>query len=70
MGEVESSNDFWLPPDQLVKRDEIVKVALILTKDSIDYFKKEAKNHHTQYQKMIRSLLDQYAEHYKKTGSD
>ena len=31
-----------------------------LSKSGIDFFKKEAKRHHTQYQRMIRTLLDLY----------
>jgi len=39
-------------------------VTLALTKTSVEFFKAAAKKRHTQYQKMIRSLLEQYAEHY------
>lgn len=54
-------------PDKLVMRDEMVKVTLSLAKESIEFFKEEAEVHHTQYQKMIRTLLDQYASHYRKS---
>ena len=37
---------------------------LALTKRSVDFFKREAKKHNTQYQRMIRRLLDAYAEHH------
>jgi len=66
IGDVKIVEDFLPPPDKLVMRDETVKVTLSLTKDSLDFFKKEARIHHTQYQKMIRKLLDQYTEHYRK----
>jgi DNA-binding transcriptional MocR family regulator len=39
-------------------------VTLALTKRSVDFFKHEAKKHNTQYQRMIRRLLDAYAEHH------
>lgn len=42
----------------------MVKVTLSLTKRTVEYFKEEAASNHTQYQKMIRLLLDQYADHY------
>lgn len=58
--------DFLPSPDNLIPRDETVKVTLSLTKESVDFFKEEAKAHHTQYQKMIRALLDQYSEHFNK----
>lgn len=66
IGHVEVVEDFLPPPSDLVLRDETVKVTLSLTKESVDFFKQEAKTHHTQYQKMIRSLLDQYAQKYSK----
>ena len=50
---------------ELVLKDDTVKVTLSLTKESVDFFKKEAKNYHTQYQKMIRNLLDKYAHQHK-----
>ncbi len=64
LGEIKIVKDFLPPPEKLVLKDETVKITLSLTKSSIDFFKKQAKRHHTQYQKMIRMLLDQYSEHY------
>lgn len=66
MGEMKVIKDFLPSPEQLVLQDDTVKVTLSLTKESVDFFKKEAKVNHTQYQKMIRSLLDQYAHKYQK----
>lgn len=60
IGEVKVIDDFLPSPAKLVLRDETVKVTLSLTKESVDFFKQEAKANHTQYQKMIRALLDQY----------
>jgi len=37
---------------------------LALSKRSVEFFKREAAKHHTQYQRMIRRLLDAYAEHH------
>ena len=37
------------------------KITISLTKRSIEFFKKEARRHSIQYQKMIRILLDEYA---------
>lgn len=34
-----------------------------LSKASVGFFKHEAKKYNTQYQKMIRRLLDEYAAH-------
>jgi len=35
-----------------------------LSKRSVEFFKNEARRHNTQYQRMIRRLLDAYAEHH------
>ena len=51
-------------PEDLVFRDEGVKITLALSKRSVDFFKQEAAKHNTQYQRMIRRLLDAYAEHH------
>ena len=56
--------DFLPSPENLVFKEENVKVTITLSKSSVDFFKKAAKKHHTQYQKMIRRLLDQYTTHH------
>ncbi len=48
-------------PEELAVSEKKVKVTIALSKDSVGYFKKEAKRYHTKYQKMIRNLLDRYA---------
>ena len=54
-------SDFLPSPEELVLKDETIKVTIALSKVSVDFFKKEAKKYNTQYQKMIRRLLDEYA---------
>lgn len=66
IGEVCVVRDFLPPPDQLVFKEEAIKVTLALSRPSVEFFKAEAARHRTQYQKMIRRLLDQYAEHYSR----
>src|SRR6266853_865272 len=56
--------DFLPRPEDLVFRDEGVKVTIALSRRSVDFFKTEARRHNTQYQRMIRRLLDAYAEHH------
>lgn len=65
IGELKIIHDFLPPPEKLVMQGETVKVTLALTKESIDFFKRAAKKHHTRYQTMIRELLEQYTEHYR-----
>ena len=55
--------DFLPSPEELALKDETVKVTIALSKTSVDFFKKEAKKYNTQYQKMIRRLLDEYTAH-------
>jgi predicted DNA binding CopG/RHH family protein len=65
IGKVKVIEDFLPKPAELVLNEETVKVTLALTRESVDFFKKEAEVHHTHYQKMIRILLDQYAAHHR-----
>lgn len=54
--------DFLPPPDRLVFRESNVKVTLSLSQKSVDFFKRQAKRQHVPYQRMIRALVDAYAE--------
>lgn len=63
IGKVKVIPDFLPSPKELALKDETVKVTIALSKTSIDFFKKEAKKYNTQYQKMIRRLLDEYTAH-------
>jgi predicted DNA binding CopG/RHH family protein len=63
IGKVRVISDFLPSPEELALKDETVKITISLSKTSIEFFKKEAKKFHTQYQKMIRRLLDEYAAH-------
>jgi hypothetical protein len=62
IGELEVIPDFLPSPEELAFREEGVKVTLALSKRSVDFFKSQATKHRTQYQRMIRRLLDSYVE--------
>lgn len=62
LGKLKVVPDFLPSPEELVPREDTVKVTISLSKSSIAFFKREAEKHHTQYQKMIRRLLDAYTE--------
>jgi hypothetical protein len=49
------------PPDRLVTPDDGVKVTLTLSRQSVDFFKQAARKNRVPYQRMIRSLVDEYA---------
>ena len=65
LGDVKVVDDFLPSPSELAFKEDTVKVTIGLSKASIDFFKKQAKTHHTQYQKMIRRLLDFYVAHHQ-----
>ena len=62
IGKIKIVPDFLPTPEELAFRGEGVKVTLALSKRSVEFFKSEASKHHTQYQRMIRRLLDSYVE--------
>jgi predicted DNA binding CopG/RHH family protein len=62
IGKVKVVKDFLPRPDQLVLREENVKVTLSLSRRSLEFFKREAGKRRVPYQRMIRALVDAYAE--------
>lgn len=60
MDDVKTMSDFLPSPDELAFKEETVKITIALSKRSVDFFKKHASKHKTQYQKLIRRLLDEY----------
>lgn len=64
LGDLKIVPDFLPDPEDLVLREEGIKVTIALSKRSVDFFKAEARKRHTQYQRMIRRLLDAYADHH------
>ncbi|MBV5321957.1 MAG: hypothetical protein JZU62_09725 [Sulfuricurvum sp.] len=65
IGDLKIVADFLPSPKDLIFKDDTVKITISLTKESVEFFKKEAEKHHTQYQKMIRNLLDVYANNHQ-----
>ena len=62
LGDLKVIPDFLPSPEKLAFREEGVKVTIALSKRSIEFFKSEAAKHHTQYQRMIRRLIDAYVD--------
>lgn len=67
LGRLQIIPDFLPPPDQLVLKEDGVKVTLSLSKRSVEFFKAQAARSKVPYQKMIRNLLDSYAEQHSAT---
>jgi predicted DNA binding CopG/RHH family protein len=64
IGEYKVITDFLPSPEHLIKKETNVKVTINLRKDSVDFFKSIAKKNNVQYQKVIRGLLNSYAESF------
>lgn len=62
IGDLRVIADFLPSPDALVAREDNVKVTLSLSRRSVDFFKRAAKARRVPYQRMIRALVDAYAE--------
>lgn len=65
IGRLRVVKDFLPRPEDLVFKENNVKVTLSLSKESVDFFKEQARQNRTQYQKMIRRLLDLYVTNQK-----
>ena len=64
IGRIEVVKDFLPKPEDLILKEPTIKVTLNLSKSSIDFFKNVAEKHGSQYQKVIRNLLDRYTSHF------
>jgi predicted DNA binding CopG/RHH family protein len=62
IGRLRVIEDFLPRPDDLVPREDNVKVTLSLSRRSLNFFKREARKRRVPYQRMIRALVDTYAE--------
>ena len=68
IGRIQVIKDFLPPPDQLILKDDGVKVTISLSRRSVDFFKSHAKKSKVPYQRMIRRVLDEYAGRYSSKG--
>ncbi len=69
LGELRVVEDFLPRPEDLVFKEDNIKVTMSLSKSSVDFFKSEAKKRHTSYQATIRRLLDRYASQYTRSSA-
>jgi len=68
IGRVRIVEDFLPPPHRLVLHEENVKVTLSLSQRSVTFFKRAALKRRVPYQRMIRALVDAYAEKQEGKG--
>ena len=64
IGELRRIDDFLPPPKELAVPEQTVMVTLRLSEKSVEFFKQQAKQYNTKYQKMLRFLVDRYTERY------
>ncbi len=64
IGKLTRVKDMLPPPGELVMPEDTIKVTLLLSKTSVNFFKRKATQHRTKYQRMIRALVDQYAQRH------
>jgi len=67
IGKLKQIKDFLPSPADLAIPDETKKITISLKKSSVNFFKCQAIRYHTKYQRMIRELLDRYAEQYSES---
>jgi hypothetical protein len=60
--------NFLPPPEQLIFKEDAIKVTITLSARSVLFFKTEAEKRGVQYQRMIRRLLDAYVEAFETPG--
>ena len=60
--------NFLPPPEQLIFKEDAIKVTITLSAKSVHFFKTEAAKRGVQYQRMIRRLLDAYVEAFETPG--
>ena len=65
LGDLNVIADFLPAPEELVFQDDTVKITITLSRSSVEFFKHAAKKHQTQYQKLIRCLLDVYTQKHQ-----
>jgi len=68
LGDLRIVPDFLPSPEELAFREESVKITIVLNKRSVDFFKSEAAEYNTGYQRMIRRLIDAYVDAQQGTG--
>lgn len=64
VGRLTRIKDTLPSPAELMVHEKTVKVTLRLSESSLRFFKQYAQKYHTKYQKVIRRLIDVYADRF------
>ena len=60
-------DDFLPPPEELIRKESKIKITITLNSESVDFFKKHARENNVKYQKMINEVLSKYVQKYKES---
>lgn len=66
IGKLRKVDDFLPPPHVLIIPTETIKITISLSRSSVDFYKDQSRQLGTKYQRMIREVVDKYAERYSK----
>lgn len=58
--------DFLPAPENLIKKEDTVKITIQLSAKSVNFFKEKAHEQGVPYQTMIKTVLDKYTYHYSR----
>lgn len=61
----ETVKDFLPSPSELALREKTIRVTLNLSEESVKFFKEAARQEGIPYQKLIRQVVDLYAQHHQ-----
>lgn len=62
--------DFLPPPEAFANAKTSVKITIKLSYETIEFFKEVAEKHNTQYQPLIRKVLDEYVAAHRKPKTE
>lgn len=68
IGKLEAVADFLPPPNELLPKEDMVKITLSVDEATVQFFKLVAKTSKTKYQKMMREVLKRYAAQHRKSA--
>jgi predicted DNA binding CopG/RHH family protein len=64
VGKLTPVADFLPPPEELVPKDETIKITVAIDADTLVFFKEYARKSGLKYQRIIREVLKGYAKRY------
>jgi hypothetical protein len=64
LGKIKIVKSFLPKPEDLIFKEDVVEVKVPFDRRSIEFFKKQARKQHVEYEQIIRALVDNYAAHY------